>query len=1764
MKKFLLILICILNAVVFYGQNTPSYVPQNGLKAWYSFSGNALDSSGSNLNGYVVGATLTKDRFGKSNSAYNFADNQFITIPNSSSLNHYPLTVSLWYNASTYPTGGECNIFSKYVAASWNGFQILYGDNTRVDNSGKIENNGFGVQSWYVRNISNKCIGYYNEPAFLQSNISINKWYHYVFVLDDTGGKIYVDGNLISTHKWTGTAGPSSNNYLWKIGGQYGGSKFFNGIIDDIGIWNRPLTESEIKNLYTTKRCTPPAAPNVYVPTQCSFDNKTFADLSNNNLYKWYSNLTDTVEISKYKLISNGTYYVSQVVNGCESVERTKTSIYIIQASSKTASISVKGNTPLCNQDGIFTISGGDPSGVVKYKLNNGPEAYLVLDGNGNGNVSIGQVTTNQYIELTGLSTTDQCYAPITSATKTAKIYSSISATAGTVYVSANGPFCLNGTGVFTVGGGDPNGIVKYKINGQAEQIQKLDGSGSATISLGNISTNQTIVLTSVGTSTSCSSVVTSPKYSATILINQESSNAKSISVTGNGPFCVKGAAVFTVSGGSPNGIIKYKINGQTEKSKMLDASGLATISLGTIASNQSIVLTSLTTSTGCTLDITSAAKSAVISINQMSYKGRTVSVTSNSPICLSGAGIFSISGGDSNGSVKYTINGQAEQSTVLDASGSSTIKMGSISSNQTIVLTSVLTSMGCSSAVSSTKKSSTITINPSSTKAGSISVNANGPLCMNGTGMFTVNGGESNGSVKYKIDGGVEQIQSLDNSGSATINMGNITTSKSIVLTSSVTSLGCSSVVTSASANATITINPTSTKGNTISVSANGPFCMNGTGMFTVSGGESNGSVKYKINGGPELTQVLDNSGSATIDIGNITTSKSIVLTNSVTSTGCSSVVTSATASAIITINPTSAKGGTISVFGNGPFCGNGNGIFTVNGGEPNGSVRYTINGATEQTQSLDANGSATISLYNIATNQTIELTTLLNLNGCSSKVTSPTKTATITIGKLSTASSTISVYSNGDICTGGNGNFIIKNGEPNSYVYYSLNNTRGEVKLDQNGYANINLTNVTSSQTIILLSIRSNSGCTTKISSSTNTAIIKIANSSPVSTPSEQNFCWMDNKKVKDLIVVPNNVVWFDAPTGGTQLNPEELLKSKLYYAVSTTCIYSTRTKTNVIVRDPMPISTNTEVNFCEGIGKLTLADLKPNGSNIAWFKDATIKEELATTTLLTTTSYYVGERLGSCTFNRTKVNVNFNSNFIIGDTLVCKGTKAQLKVYNQNPTGNYSIGSKGPAGGYIFYDQGKEINGWRYMEVTPMDIVSSNSYSMGCYCVDVLNTSAAIGSGVLNTKQWESAGCPTIAKGYSFGNYKDWFVPSRDELNLIYQNLKLKNIGNFNNIQYWSSTPAGYGSCGINGGVSVQNFSTGAQLSEYRNGYQGSGNLRLIRAFSSNTSFYKWSTGDTTETISVYPDKSTTYWVDITSNGSTCRRYITVKVNEAIPPILTIVNQNTICSDGYARLNLISNSGSNNFNWYRNNNLFLSGTNLLTTKENGEYYAVDLSNKCSSKSNSVFVNLNDAKISIQPIASLILKKSNEIELIASPKGGTFSGEGVSGNFFYPNKCRLGAKKITYSLNSSNNICRGTATISTIIVDSTENICHFYDTVKVTKYDTIKTYTSVTDTLKIKLKLTTGIYANGFNNIKIYPNPTVSDVMIDFGNYKYMQGYYLSITDVNGKRLDIFPINQQVLSINLASLGGPGIYFFNFHDVNSRIIETKKIILE
>ena len=70
-KILLLAMGIVLSAQTLMAQ-VPSYVPTNGLVGYWPFSGNANDESGVGNNGTVNGATLTSDRFGNANKAYNF------------------------------------------------------------------------------------------------------------------------------------------------------------------------------------------------------------------------------------------------------------------------------------------------------------------------------------------------------------------------------------------------------------------------------------------------------------------------------------------------------------------------------------------------------------------------------------------------------------------------------------------------------------------------------------------------------------------------------------------------------------------------------------------------------------------------------------------------------------------------------------------------------------------------------------------------------------------------------------------------------------------------------------------------------------------------------------------------------------------------------------------------------------------------------------------------------------------------------------------------------------------------------------------------------------------------------------------------------------------------------------------------------------------------------------------------------------------------------------------------------------------------------------------------------------------------------------------------------------------------------------------------------------------------------------------------------------------------------------------------------------
>jgi hypothetical protein len=133
-----------------------------------------------------------------------------------------------------------------------------------------------------------------------------------------------------------------------------------------------------------------------------------------------------------------------------------------------------------------------------------------------------------------------------------------------------------------------------------------------------------------------------------------------------------------------------------------------------------------------------------------------------------------------------------------------------------------------------------------------------------------------------------------------------------------------------------------------------------------------------------------------------------------------------------------------------------------------------------------------------------------------------------------------------------------------------------------------------------------------------------------------------------------------------------------------------------------------------------------------------------------------------------------------------------------------GTYRIGDTGPAGGIVFYDKGKVSDGWRYLEAAPKD--AGMAY-WGPY-FDISGTKTDIGSGKKNTElivaafkaKGETGTAPQLCEAFTNNGYKDWFLPSWDELDLMYKNLKSKGLGRFTNGLYWSSyQPDTYGAWG-----------------------------------------------------------------------------------------------------------------------------------------------------------------------------------------------------------------------------------------------------------------------------------------------------------------------------------------------------------------------------
>jgi len=244
--KILLLLIVVTFPLNYFGQ-LPNYIPQDSLKVYYNFVGNANDYFGNN-NGVVNGASLVSNQYLNPNSAYSFNGiNNSIKIPtefvNGQTLYSNSIRIKFYLNQA-----GNYGLWNK--DGSWKEVAIQ-----------SFSDNSIGLFWAYPSS--------YKSIRTNANTIMSNTWYDVIIVIDNNIGHIYINGQLQTSYQTnTVTSSSISYSHSGSCGTSYGNNRFgfvktscsptgyLNGKIDEFGLWNRALTQCEIKGLYNAQLST--------------------------------------------------------------------------------------------------------------------------------------------------------------------------------------------------------------------------------------------------------------------------------------------------------------------------------------------------------------------------------------------------------------------------------------------------------------------------------------------------------------------------------------------------------------------------------------------------------------------------------------------------------------------------------------------------------------------------------------------------------------------------------------------------------------------------------------------------------------------------------------------------------------------------------------------------------------------------------------------------------------------------------------------------------------------------------------------------------------------------------------------------------------------------------------------------------------------------------------------------------------------------------------------------------------------------------------------------------------------------------------------------------------------------------------------------------------------------------------------------------------------------------------------------------------------
>lgn len=191
-------------------------------------SGNAVDSSG---NGYTgTSSNITYNASGKISRCYTFNGSTSKVVLGNIIKPTTALSFSVWTKDGGQST--ERHIISNTIYdTAWRGWRFT-----------RYNDNAIGMMMSDGTNIFDRAYG---------TNYSNDSWHHTVFTWNGTTAYFYKDGIKSSGYSWSYTISYNATHNL-TFGANDSGSQVYDGEIDELGIWNRALTDSEATYLYNS------------------------------------------------------------------------------------------------------------------------------------------------------------------------------------------------------------------------------------------------------------------------------------------------------------------------------------------------------------------------------------------------------------------------------------------------------------------------------------------------------------------------------------------------------------------------------------------------------------------------------------------------------------------------------------------------------------------------------------------------------------------------------------------------------------------------------------------------------------------------------------------------------------------------------------------------------------------------------------------------------------------------------------------------------------------------------------------------------------------------------------------------------------------------------------------------------------------------------------------------------------------------------------------------------------------------------------------------------------------------------------------------------------------------------------------------------------------------------------------------------------------------------------------------------------------------